>query len=103
VLKFAALGDAAAVDRLDSPEFRAAMASDGQYTHVLAQAFALLGRTDDALWWLERSFERGTINYPFISSGDPLLASIRPDPRFASLMRRMKARWEGFEAEVGVA
>jgi eukaryotic-like serine/threonine-protein kinase len=103
VLKFAALGDAAAVDRLDSPEFRAAMASDGQYTHVLAQAFALLGRTGDALWWLERSFERGTINYPFISSGDPLLAGIRRDPRFAALMRRMKARWEGFEAEVGVA
>jgi eukaryotic-like serine/threonine-protein kinase len=100
ILKFAALGRADAVDRLDSAEFRAAMWSDAQYTHAMAQAYAMLGRTDEALRWLERSFERGTINYPFISTRDPLLASIRPDPRFAALMRRMKAKWEGFEEEI---
>jgi TolB-like protein/Tfp pilus assembly protein PilF len=103
ILKFAALGRADEVDKLDSADFRAAMWSDAQYTHTLAQANALLGRIDEALRWLERSFERGTIHYPFIATRDPLLANIRHVPRFEALMRRMKARWEGFEAEVGVS
>lgn len=37
------------------------IAIDAQYTHVMAQAYAMLGRANDALRWLERSFERGTI------------------------------------------
>ncbi len=88
------------VDRLYSEAFGAAMWSDAQYSHIMAQAYAMLGRTVDALRWLERSFERGTINYPFVSRRDPLLANIRHDPRFDALMDRMKAKWEGFEAEL---
>ena len=100
ILKCAALGDGEAVDRLDSEEFQAVIWGDLMYTYIFAQALSLLGREDAALRWLERSFERGNIIYPFISGVDPLLENLRDAPRFDDLMKRMRTRWQGFEAEV---
>lgn len=102
ILYHAWLGDAETVDRLDTEECREVLWGDLQYSHLLAQAYALLGRREAALRWLERSVERGSIHYPFLSKMDPLLENLRNDPRFDALMERVRTRWEGFEAEVGV-
>jgi serine/threonine protein kinase len=100
ILCHAWLGDNEAVERLDREEYREAIWGDFQYTYIQAQAYALLNRKDDALRWLEQSCQLGNIHYPYLSKRDPILESLRSDPRFDRIMQRVRVRQEGFEAEV---
>ena len=100
VFKHALRGEAAAADALTTDALAEAIWSDFQYTHVMAQAQAVLGRKDEALRWLRRTTERGFIHHPFLAERDPLLASLHGDPRFTELMAGVRARWERFEDEV---
>jgi len=74
--------------------------SDFQYTHVMAQAQAALGRPQQAVRWLARSTERRFLNYPFLSARDPLIARIRGNDELESLLERVRQSWETFEARV---
>jgi tetratricopeptide (TPR) repeat protein len=56
----------------------------------LAGAFALAGRTDEALEALERDLELGDTDYGYLEH-DSWFDPIRDDPRFADLLRRMRA------------
>lgn len=48
--------------------------------------------------WLEHvTLERGFVNHPFLSYRDPFLHGLRGDPRFKTLMERVKQEWEAFE------
>jgi serine/threonine protein kinase len=60
----------------------------------IAASYSLIGRTADSLSWIRKGMDRGFINYPFLSTYDPLLANVRSDPRFAELMVELKTRWE---------
>ena len=100
ILKFALQGEAHSVNELATNEFVEIIWGDLQYTHFMAQCYSLLNRREEGFKWLERAVERGYINYPFLSEIDPLLDNLRPDPRFAELMGRVKSQWEGFEAAV---
>ncbi len=54
----------------------------------IAQAYAYRGERDKAFEWLDNAFmqkDAGLVNV----KTDPLLASLRADPRFANLLRRM--------------
>jgi hypothetical protein len=60
---------------------------------VLAQAYAALGDKDRAFYWLEQGFEhrdRATTD-PYLHCFDavPGFASLRSDPRYMALLRRM--------------
>jgi tetratricopeptide (TPR) repeat protein len=70
---------------------------DFAYALWVADCHALLGDTEGALDWLERSVSLGLINYPFLSVHDPFLEPLRADPRFQQLMERVKREWETFE------
>jgi eukaryotic-like serine/threonine-protein kinase len=70
---------------------------DNGWALWVAECHALLGDTDGALEWLERSVRLGTINYPFLSVHDPFLEPLRAEPRFQQLMERVKHEWETFE------
>jgi tetratricopeptide (TPR) repeat protein len=61
---------------------------------VMAGAYALIGRTDDAIEWTRIAISRGFINYPFLSVHDPFLESVRTDRRFEALMVDLRPRWE---------
>jgi tetratricopeptide (TPR) repeat protein len=100
IFHHALLGNAAAADALTSEAWEAKIWSDFQYTHVMAQAQARLGRPAEALRWLARSTERGLLDVPFLTERDPLLAGLRGDPRFVDLTSRVRQRWERFEAAV---
>ncbi len=102
VLGHALRGDSQAATELITPEFVDIMWIDWQYSHIMAQAYAVLRKKDEAFKWLERSVERGYINYPFLSERDTLLENLRQDPRFGELMERVRTQWEGFETAVGV-
>jgi serine/threonine protein kinase len=102
LLGHAVTGNANAADTLMSADLEAALWSDFQFTHVMAQAQALLGRTDEALRWLRRSVSRGFLHHDFLSR-DPLLAKLRGHPEFASLMADVRRAADELKARVDEA
>ena len=103
ILRHALRGEAASADALATKAWEEKVWSDFQYTHLMAQAQAILDRRDEALRWLRRATERGLLHYPFLAKGDPLLANLEGDPRFAELLESVRERWERFERDVETA
>jgi hypothetical protein len=64
------------------------------WAHTIASAFALLGKTSDAVRWTAIAIDSGFINYPCLTRHDPFLESVRMDPEFQKLMESLKGRWE---------
>ncbi len=58
-------------------------------------AYALMGRIRQAVEWLGKAAEHGFQCYPFYAA-DPNLASLRGDPGYKALLRKMKAEWEHY-------
>jgi len=55
----------------------------------IAEVHAWRGEADQAMAWLERAFEARDSGLALEVKGDPLLRSVRQDPRYASLLSRM--------------
>lgn len=91
-------GDRAGVLGLIDADFERWAEKDFQYAEWTAEALAQVQEVDRALHWLETSVEHGNINYPFLSSKDSFLRSVRGRARFDALMERVKREWEAFEA-----
>jgi non-specific serine/threonine protein kinase len=83
--------------KIMTPELEKTLRWDEQMTWEMAANYALIGERREALNWLEIAVNRGFINYPFLSEYDPLLENIRGEPRFKTLMGRVKHEWENFE------
>lgn len=71
--------------------------SDLQYSWSMAQCFALVDEKDQAIQWLENAVRCGLWNYPLLADRDPLLASIRGEERFKTLMEDVRDKWINFE------
>src|SRR5215218_3370132 len=69
---------------------REAADADYDIAYWLATTHAMLGDRGDALHWLERAVELGNENRTWFES-DPNWESLREDPRFVALMRRIEA------------
>jgi len=80
-----------------TPEFIAAAKSDVQFSWMVGSCYAMLGKAEEAIDWIEHAVSRGFIHYPFLTEYDPFLANIRGEPRFKKLMERVKHEWEHFE------
>jgi lipopolysaccharide biosynthesis regulator YciM len=63
---------------------------------MLADGYALIGHRDAAVRWLTRAMGQGFINYPILSTLDPLLESIRGDADYQALMQQLHQRWQAF-------
>jgi TolB-like protein len=83
--------------RVMTPELREAAWGDIQLAWMVAAVYAILGKKDEAIDWLEQAVRRGFINYPFLAEQEPFLTSIRGEPRFQSLMKEVKRRWKAFQ------
>jgi TolB-like protein/thioredoxin-like negative regulator of GroEL len=81
-----------------TPEIEAVARATDLYARLLAQAFALADNRTAALRWLQRSIDRGFINYPFLARHDPCLRRLRRDVRFQRLLQQVRLRWRAFEA-----
>jgi eukaryotic-like serine/threonine-protein kinase len=90
-------GDFAAA-REEARQVVAERAAWGHYHHAqydLACIHALLGERDDAVDQLEAAAVNGYPCAPFFAL-DPLLASLRGEPRFATLLARLAAQRAGY-------
>lgn len=64
---------------------------DGEFTFKIAEAYGFLGREADAMLVAERSFSQGFGCTQWYEA-TPFLASLRPTPRWHSLIQHMKER-----------
>jgi tetratricopeptide (TPR) repeat protein len=71
--------------------------SDDYFSARLAECYALVGETDEALRWLEIARRRG-VSYHVALANGWLLSSLHDDRRFQELIARMKEQSERFEA-----
>jgi tetratricopeptide (TPR) repeat protein len=72
---------ALAMESGNAPDYRRAF--------MTAEYYALAGRHEDALRWLERAYEARDPDFSMFVNGHPLFATLRSDPRFQDLLRRM--------------
>ena len=63
------------------------------FTYMIAQTYALGGRSADAIHWLTETVDNGFPNYPLLAS-DPALNRIRSAPEFTSLLTRVQKEFE---------
>jgi eukaryotic-like serine/threonine-protein kinase len=70
----------------------------GHFHHTaynIASAYALLNRPAEALQWLETTADDGFPCYPLFAK-DAQLDNLRKDPRFLTLMARLRRQWERY-------
>ena len=61
----------------------------------IACAYAVLGETDKAMAWLERSVDTGNPCWPFFKI-DPFLENLRPNPGFQRLVAMLERKYNSF-------
>jgi len=71
-------------------EARGLAKADHDMAYWMTSASALLGEKDEAFYWLERAIKLGNENRPWFEV-DKCLASLRDDPRFDELMKKIEA------------
>lgn len=72
----------------------------GHFHHTaynIASVYAILGKPDEAVAWLEIAVETGFPNYPYFQI-DPNLNRIRTHPRFLSFMTELQPRFERYKS-----
>ena len=94
--KHALRGEREAFLALITGEFEANSWNDSECPEWFAGWFTLINERDRALDWLEHWVDRGSINYPMLAHGDPLLQPLRGDLRFQRLLDRVRPEWERF-------
>ena len=65
-------------------------------TYNIACVYALEGKTDEAVRWLQTTAETGMPNYPLFVR-DPHLNRIRKETAFIKFMAELQPRWEGLK------
>ncbi len=91
-------GDSSGFQGIETEDFEKWARRDPQFSYFVAGIHALAGLKEKALEWLSNAVDRGFINYPFIAEHDPLLQSIRSEPRLRNIAARARYEWEHFEA-----
>jgi serine/threonine protein kinase len=61
---------------------------------IMAQAYARLGRGDDALRMLGAAVRLGFISYPCLTTSATLIQCLKGDPGYGALLSEIKPRWE---------
>jgi tetratricopeptide (TPR) repeat protein len=62
---------------------------DTDSAYQIAEVYAFREDSDEAFEWLERAYEQRDAGLPEIKT-DPLVKSLRHDPRYTALLKRMR-------------
>ena len=76
---------------------------DPDVSWVIAGIYSVMDHNDEAIRWLERAIDHGSINYPLFAELDPFYENIRSDERFQKLMEKIKPEWEHFEVGIDLS
>jgi len=68
-------------------------------SYAIACAYSLMGRSSEAIQWLQDSADDGFPNYPLFEK-DSTLAPLRGDARFREFMARLRMQWEKRQREL---
>jgi serine/threonine-protein kinase len=71
----------------------AAAYADQDTAYRLGGVYALVGRADEAIEWLERAVAMGNENYPWISS-NPQWQLLKDNPQFVAILEALREKWE---------
>ena len=63
----------------------------------VSECYAFIDEDELALDWLENAFERGFINYPYLSKHGKIFRKLDANPRFQQLVGKVRTAWEQFE------
>lgn len=88
-------GDAASAERAIASSIETGKGF-GHFHHAaydIGSAYALLGRSSDAVRWLRTSAENGFPCYPLFAK-DPNLDRVRGDALFAAFLEQLRTEWE---------
>lgn len=80
-----------------SPELLARARQIEWWSWWVAECYAFIGEETLAIAWLESAFERGFMNYRYLSARSPVFRKLDRNPAFAELLGRIKTRSEQFE------
>jgi hypothetical protein len=72
----------------------------GHFHHAaynIASAYAMLGKTQEAIKYLQLAADDGLPCYPLFAN-DPQLERIRNDSQFVALLAKMKQQWDRYNA-----
>jgi TolB-like protein/tetratricopeptide (TPR) repeat protein len=69
--------------------------------HAIAMIYASLGEIDRAFEWLDKAYEEQDVNLNWFVP-DPLSDSLRSDPRFEELLRKMRLPEEAIQRHLAV-
>ena len=83
-------GDADGAQRAITPALRAAASNAEYLARSLADTYALIGHSAEAIEYLEHAVRLGLAHYPFLARHDPHLAGIRNDPGFRRVLDRIR-------------
>jgi tetratricopeptide (TPR) repeat protein len=97
VYKYALSGDMEKLKKHITPEIETIAGSTEYGSREMSNAYAIIGEKDKAMEWLEKSVNRGFINYPFISEYNPFMRVLYNEPDFRKLMEKVRHDWEAFE------
>ena len=95
-LKYIIEKDRNKLEMLMTPAFLKTQWLDPQNSYIIAAMLSHIGEKKKSLEWLEHAVEGGFMNYPFLSTYDPLLKNIRDESRFRILLDRVRQQWERF-------
>jgi tetratricopeptide (TPR) repeat protein len=79
-----------------TPEFLAAAKPHWQLRWMTASLYAMIGRENEALDWLELAVTRGFYNHIFLER-EPFLKRLHDSPRFQAILDEARRRSEAFE------
>ena len=86
-------GDEEGAIRAATAEMEQAISNEFLWA-MMANAYALLGRSDDALRALRAAVRLGFINYPTLRSNVAISVCLGCDPEFQALLAEIKPRWK---------
>lgn len=74
----------------------------GHFHHIacnIADAYAVMGNEDQAVYWLKDAAADGFPCYPWFAA-DPCLKGLHGDARFESFMEELEATWRGYRERI---
>jgi eukaryotic-like serine/threonine-protein kinase len=80
------------------PELRDAAWTNEWWSWCVSACYAIIGRPEPAVEWLENAAARGFINYPYLAGHSVIFRALDGTPRFQDLLKRIKVARERFDA-----